>query len=131
MNKRLGVIFVSIFPVLVIICFIFADDIVKIAEIFLWQCFFHKITGYWCPGCGNTRSVIAFLHLNIILSLRQNATIPFFALVIFIVYIEALFTVLGKNKKILPRKLSFWIVVIILFFAYFIIRNFIPEIAPV
>ena len=35
-------------------------------------CVFHKFTGLYCPGCGNTRALSALLHGRIGESLRNN-----------------------------------------------------------
>lgn len=36
------------------------------------ECIFHKITGYYCPGCGSQRAFHAFLHLDVRGVLRNN-----------------------------------------------------------
>lgn len=36
------------------------------------DCLFRKITSLQCPGCGTTRAVYAFLHLNIKEGFSQN-----------------------------------------------------------
>ncbi|WP_346753238.1 DUF2752 domain-containing protein [Splendidivirga corallicola] len=36
------------------------------------SCPFHKITGYYCPGCGSQRAFYQLLHLNPIASLKYN-----------------------------------------------------------
>jgi hypothetical protein len=35
-------------------------------------CFFHKLTGLNCPGCGGTRAFFAFLKGDLLTSLRMN-----------------------------------------------------------
>ncbi|MBP5581311.1 MAG: DUF2752 domain-containing protein [Ruminococcus sp.] len=98
---------------------------------FFPECSFHKLTGYWCTGCGNTRSVTALLHGHIWTAIRNNATIPFLSLLLCLLYAENMAAVFGKDIKLLPRKTWIWLVVIGVFFVYFIIRNFIPALAPI
>lgn len=93
-------------------------------------CVFHLATGYYCPGCGNTRSAEALLRGNILLALRNNAVLPFLTLVLLILYIELIFSALGKPKKILPRKAWLWWIIGGLFAVYLVVRNFVPVLAP-
>ena len=39
-------------------------------------CLFRKITGFLCPGCGNSRAVLALLRLDIAEALRYNLLFP-------------------------------------------------------
>lgn len=39
-------------------------------------CFFHKITGLLCPGCGNSRAAVALLSLDIEGALSYNLLFP-------------------------------------------------------
>lgn len=39
-------------------------------------CIIHKLTGYYCPGCGATRSTIALLHGDFATSLFYYPAIP-------------------------------------------------------
>ncbi len=56
-----------------------------LAEPPLWlpRCAFHAVTGWHCPGCGNTRAAHALLHGDVVEALRQNAlfvvALPFLA----------------------------------------------------
>jgi hypothetical protein len=40
---------------------------------FLPRCAFFEVTGWFCPGCGNTRAAHALLHGDVAGALRQNA----------------------------------------------------------
>lgn len=42
-------------------------------------CLFHKVTGLYCPGCGGTRAIIAFLHGEFVQSLRYHPLVPYAA----------------------------------------------------
>lgn len=35
-------------------------------------CLFHRLTGWWCPGCGTTRALHQLLHGNLTAALRFN-----------------------------------------------------------
>lgn len=49
-------------------------------------CFFHSLTGYYCPGCGGTRASYAFLHGHFIRSFMLHPIIDY-AFVILLIYI--------------------------------------------
>jgi hypothetical protein len=42
-------------------------------------CIFHEITGFPCPTCGGTRSLIALSRLDLVSSLMYNPLVPLFA----------------------------------------------------
>ncbi len=130
MSRKQKIIIAVSAPAAVILLFVFRDFIMSLAPL-LGACTFHKITGLWCPGCGNTRSVNAMLHGHFLLALRNNISLPFIAVVLSGFYIELLFSISGKNIKILTRKAWVWWTILALFGVYFIARNFIPAIAPI
>lgn len=117
-------------PTALILIFIFREQVLWIGR-HLGICTFHALTGLWCPGCGNTRSVTAMLHGDFLLAVRNNASLPFIAVLLICLYIELIFDICGKKVKILPRKGWIWWIVLAMFGVYFVARNFIPEIAPV
>ncbi len=51
-----------------------------------FPCSFHLATGLFCPGCGGTHAVYAFLSGHILQSIRLNAFVPYTALC-FLVFI--------------------------------------------
>lgn len=71
------------------------------------------------------------LHGHFLLAVRNNISLPFIAVVLLGFYIELVFSIFGKNIKILTRKAWIWWTILALFGVYFIARNFIPAIAPI
>ena len=130
MSKRLRIIIAAGAPAAVVIIFALRNYIIGLKRFFP-ECSFHRLTGYWCTGRGNTRSVEALLHGHIITAIRNNATIPFLTLLLILLYAENLGALFGRDIKLLPRKGLFWGFVIGIFIVYFIVRNFIPAIAPI
>lgn len=61
-------------------------------------CTFHKITGFYCPGCGGTRAVHALLHGRILTSLKYHP-IVFYAAGGYAVYmLSHLLDIITKGK---------------------------------
>ncbi|WP_294752234.1 DUF2752 domain-containing protein [uncultured Ruminococcus sp.] len=130
MSKRLRIFIAAGAPVLAAVILLLRNYIIGLKRFFP-ECSFHRLTGYWCSGCGNTRSVEALLHGHIFTAIRNNATMPFLSLLLILLYFENLGALFGRDIKLLPRKWLFWGPVIGIFIVYFIVRNFIPVLAPI
>ena len=100
-------------------------------NITLPQCLTYKYFEIYCPGCGMTRSVIALLHGDILLSLRNNALIIFGILLLFALYLELVFKVFGKRLRFPIHSNKFIIGILIMMGVYSVLRNFVPFLAPV
>ena len=86
----------------------------------------------YCPGCGSTRAVEALLRGNILLALRQNISVPVLTVIAALYYLEFALKVFGVRFRIPPlHNLKFMVFLLVLWFAYFVVRNFIPAIAPI
>lgn len=100
--------------------------------VMLPDCNFYKWTGLYCPGCGDTRAVIALMNGDILLSLRQNALIVVLLLIAIALYIELFLKVVFEKRFKSPiLNLKFLCIFLILFAIYSVVRNFIPAIAPI
>ncbi|MCM1132355.1 MAG: DUF2752 domain-containing protein [Ruminococcus flavefaciens] len=130
MTRKQQIIVAISAPLAVILVYVFRDFIMSLAPV-LGECMFHKMTGLWCPGCGNTRSVNAMLHGHFLLALRENISLPVIAVLLLALYIELVSDIFGRKVTILTRKAWVWWTVLALFGVYFIVRNFIPAIAPI
>lgn len=84
-------------------------------------CPFHKITGFYCPGCGITRMFISILQFDFYSAFRYNPLLFIllpFALYLFIDY-------LIRKEKSSYKKIPgmVWYVFIFVFIIYGILRN--------
>ena len=98
----------------------------KLKRFFVLPCVFHMFTGYYCCGCGGTRSFFALLQGNILKSLRYNPIVVFGVILLILKWLELI-----TDKKIIPKNRIFWYTVPGIFLFFYIIRNFIPAIAPI
>lgn len=114
MNKKY-----LILTVMLIICGLILGMTLNYWTMLLPECFIHKMTGLYCPGCGGTRAAICLLKGRMWTAFKYNPGVVILAAVIGLGLIEKIF-----NKKILPRALVFWVVLIIVLFSYYILRNF-------
>lgn len=87
--------------------------------------------GILCPGCGNTRAVIALCRLDIITSLRCNPAIVILVVLIIMLYAELLMRSFGKRIRTPVHSIAFMITLGALLCVFYILRNFIPMLAPV
>ncbi len=88
---------------------------------FFIPCIFHKITGFWCPGCGITRMLISILKLDFYQAFRYNpllfTLLPFFSIYGVAYYINWL-----ENRQLnLPKII--WIILLIIVIFFMILRN--------
>lgn len=91
------------------------------------QCMFNELTGWHCPGCGNTRASHALLHGDINGAFQQNAlfliSLPFLGWGMLRMWWDWMYP--GKWKLHLPFrwKWAYSLVLIGILVAFFILRN--------
>lgn len=93
-------------------------------------CILWFLTGFYCPGCGGTRSIRALLDGNLWLALRYNPGVPLVAVLGLLWYAEQLLALSGRQKKIIPRSRRFWVPLLGMLILFYLLRNGISMLAP-
>ena len=119
MNKKtlLSRLAVVIIPLLALIIFIYGDKLIELSRNFR-PCYVLQKTGFLCPACGNTKSVICLLHGDISGSISYNIT-PLSLL-------RNIVFVLGKTETILPKSFGIGYGIMFFLILYYILRNIFP-----
>jgi len=84
------------------------------------KCFFHELTGLYCPGCGGQRSLHALLNGHILRAIDYN--LLFIVLLPLIIYFMYMFVTGKKYSKasfIYHPKFSFVIAIVVVSFWMF------------
>jgi len=87
-------------------------------------CFFKKVTGFECPGCGGTRATHALLNGRVKAAHAFNPLIiPLLGLLIYPLLRLGITCLFGKSLPALPMGKSFWWILAGAFTAFTVIRN--------
>lgn len=82
----------------------FKEILEKLELLFRLPCTFHRLTGYYCPGCGGTRAFRALLQGRIRESLYYHPLILYMAVVFALCVVSwLLYRVRGRGKVIVIR----------------------------
>ena len=99
-------------------------------QLYFPPCVFYTVTHFYCPGCGNTRTVLALLHGHPLQALHNNAAFCYLLVVLLLLYLQKVLRCFGKPVQLLPKGNWFPIVSVCICMAYCLIRNFIPWMQP-
>lgn len=94
-------------------------------------CLFQKLTGLYCPGCGNTRATIAALKLDFLSMLRFNPTYPLQMLYLLRVWVVCCKRYLqGGRFSYRPRPDRWDMLFLVFLLLWTVVRNCIPLFHP-
>lgn len=88
------------------------------------ECVFKKTTGFYCPGCGCTRSVNALLSGHILISFLYNPFIPY-CVIMWVLYTGSHILEILKVPRIKGMKYRdiYVYIALILIFSNWIVKN--------
>lgn len=86
------------------------------------KCFFHELTGLYCPGCGVQRSFHALLNGHILTAIDYNLLfILFLPLIIYFILSFALGKKHPSTSFIYKSAFSFTVVIVVV--SFWVLRN--------
>ena len=86
------------------------------------KCFFHELTGLYCPGCGVQRSFHALLNGHILTAIDYNLLfILFLPLIIYFILAFALGKKHPYSSFIYKSPFSFTVVIVVV--SFWVLRN--------
>lgn len=90
-------------------------------------CLFQRVTGLHCPGCGNTRAMMALFRLDFNSMFGYNLLFPLELLYLVRVYaVSAMRYVNGGRFSYYPKPKVWDILFLVLLIAWTVIRNCTP-----
>jgi hypothetical protein len=96
----------------------------QVDRIVHFQCPFHLITGFYCPGCGSLRGLHALLHGNITSAVNYNMLMV--VLIPYLIYSFILFSyeeISGKKlKRFFIKPVYIWLLLIFILI-FWVLRN--------
>lgn len=113
---------VAILPLLFVFIVLFKSQIICLTKYFP-DCEFYALTGYLCPACGNTRSILSLLDGHILYSIGYNPTPVIILGVAMSFYIELIAMCFGVRIKIFPRSYVFLGIILGAVSLYYVLRN--------
>ncbi len=94
-------------------------------------CPWHMLTGTYCPGCGSVRGVTEIVNGNLFGLWNQNPLAMVLAPIIIYAAIRKVVEAVAAYQ--MPAILTpqwVYVVLLIMILAYWVLRNFIPYLAP-
>lgn len=88
---------------------------------FYIPCIFHKITHFYCPGCGLTRMILSIFKLNFYQAFRYNPLL--FIMMPFIITYEIIYYIYWIQDKNFIISKKIWYTLLIITIIYTILRN--------
>ena len=87
-------------------------------------CLFYRITGFMCPGCGNSRAALALLRLDVTGALSYNMLFPleFFYIGWVLIHCGAAYLKAGRFAY-RPRKFWLDLLVLVCVLLWWVLRN--------
>lgn len=86
------------------------------------KCFFHELTGLYCPGCGVQRSFHALLHGHVLTAIDYNLLfILFLPLIIYFTLSFVLGNKYSSSSFIYRSAFSFTVVIVVV--SFWVLRN--------
>lgn len=88
------------------------------------KCDFNMLTNMYCPGCGGTRAVIAFLNGNFVKSFLYHPFVPYCAILYIAFMAKGTLAILSKGKFCYMKfRNSYIFLGIAIILIQFIIKN--------
>ncbi len=86
-------------------------------------CIFHDCLFLYCPLCGGTRAVAAFLRGDLLLAFRSNAFVALVLALLLILDVVAFIRLLRKKNPFFRMPVWVWWGGALLLLLYFVLRN--------
>ncbi|MDD7403659.1 MAG: DUF2752 domain-containing protein [Butyribacter sp.] len=89
-----------------------------------YDCWIHKKTGLYCPGCGGTRAFLAILHGHILISFFCHPLVPYMGIIYVVYMIRGAIALLSKGKyPFMKYRMGYIYVGIAITLVQFVIKN--------